>query len=1003
MATGQRPEVRRTDAGVPQLAGICLTCLREICYEVTRYMIVHTAAALGKKGASRIRTSLFDFVRELPLLRGLWPSHATNAGDTAGEDGVGQNQWFTIPPPERVHSRGNLPDVRSETDGGGATGTVVAQRSPGEAAPRPVDLPVTGRPGGSECGENREAEPAWVSSTQPWQGSPSSRPRMKEVLQHRALFTLDSFLTELSGRIPFARRDTGVMSQEIAGLIERAVEEEEEALSDALATGEATATAEIRQEGLVFLNNLAALLWSRNLLNQDSGNQELLAGKLMDFIYRSAAGFSPPLRRKVLSFCVNPETSERPRFLVQPDAMLPELRHALDCSGCLSSFLLSPTESGTRTTVIDQVEGKAMRIACRRMLIESASPASVAALSTIRADALTYSAMEHLLELLRAGTTGSPPLTSELMLVLETHARRIAPGEDLALYELHSYLSYQFDRWTRVLPELFIIGSPGNMTRMRTISDELGRCPGPSGLDRIKRDFAEILGTLLAGCNDSGSATFQSRVVDALDSICLFEELHGPIKHLDMAVHALRSMGGLVQSLITKEIPLDEETRLTTFLDAVGRAGRAVQLGDEPRVTSFVIDLLPGFLSCALPATSRGTGSWRRLYDELQSKAGGILSTPNGSQWDAFMDGIKWVRELERRQVDVASPAETMHFVSQKDGELCDHGIQHIVDESLIVQQYELFSRVFLPPIKETITSIKSLFVKNLDTLLESPFLRDRHDAMKDMLDVQHPLATAEIFFYSLGNVVADRWIRGGEASNGAATFEFLPLIGEWRGAKEPPTLQGHAFTDNLLAFLTRLYPLSPQEVSQTVGELVRTLDAHDMKAFPTEEKRQTLTVWLHRLIEKAQRENERVFSPRFLESVSFLRRIPPEVNPDIHAFFCSVLFPHTLRAAVRHMIRDSLEERRQNEPAVTEGDRERTVAKILDFYRLRAEQTVEECALLYDSTVSLVRQATLPAAKATAATSAPSPAAAPEGAFSPDLLDQLSTPDRLENPFSNL
>lgn len=964
--------------------------------------MVHTTAGLGKKGASRIRISLFDFVRKLPLLRGFWPSRASRAGAPAGEDGVGQNQWFTIPPPERVRSRRDLSHVRSEPGECGAIETTPLSSSV-ESTRKTEDALVIGGPGGSESGAYSEAEPAWVSTTQPWQGGVSTRRDLKEVLRHRALFTLESFLTELSGRIPLARRDGDVMSREIACLIERAVTEEEAALSDALAAGEAAATAEIRQEGLVFLNNLASLLWSRNLLNQDSGNQELLARTLMDFIYRSAAGFPPPLRRKVLAFCVNPQTSEKPRFLVQPDAMLPELRHALDCSGCLCSFLLSPTEAGTKTTAIDQVEGKAMRIACRRMLIESASPASVAALSTIRTEALTYSAMEHLLELVRAGSTGSAPRTSELMLILEPHARRTGPNEDLALYELHSYLSYQFDRWTRALPELFIIGSPGNMTRMRTISDELGRCPGPSGLDRIKRDFAEILGSLLAGCNDSGSTSFQSGVVDALDRICLFEELHGPIKQLDMAVHALRSMGGLVQSLITKEIPLDEETRLTTFLDAVGRAGRAVQLGEERRVTSLVMDLLPGFLSCALPATSRGTASWWRLYEELQKKAGEILSKLDGGQWDAFMDGIKWVRELERRQVDVASPAETMHFVSQKDGELCDHGIQRIVDESLIVQQYELFARIFLPTIKETVTSIKSLFVKNLDTLLESPFLRERHDAMKDMLDVQHPLATAEMFFYSLGNVVADRWIRGGDAYSEVPTSEFLPLIGEWRVAKEPPTLLGPAFTDNLLAFLTRLYPLSPQEVSQTVGELVRALDPHDLLAFPTEDKRQSLTTWLHRLLEKAQRENERVFSPRFLEAVSFLRRIPPEVNPDIHAFFCTVLFPHALRAAVRHMIRNSLEERRQKEPTGTDGHRERTVAKILDFYRLRAEQTVEECVLLYDSTVSLVRQATPPAAPATAALSASAPVTSTEGAFSPDLLDQLSSPDRLDSPFPNL
>jgi len=826
-------------------------------------------------------------------------------------------------------------------------------------------------------------------------GAPS-RVRRESVMEQMVTFAVDRFLKELSARHPVERRSSAVVRDEIKEFVQASIQQEEQLLIE----DHGGLGPKARRDLLAFAYHLTHLLWNRNQLNQDDRNQLLLARTLIDQLYLVAPGVDPPLRQKLLTFCICQSVPESYEFKGHSELAIPEFKSILDFCGILHPYLRQRASVENVLPRLLEFEAGIMGNVCRRAFLDLVPPTVGAACSAIPADLFTYSALAPILKLAAASTPEHPVLEADVSMILQQCLPARTSPQEQELFETHMYLSSQFERWMRAFPQLYTTGSPGNITRVKSASQALSGFPGRQKLDQIKWGFAEVLGTLLLAYNESAVGRFQQLVVEALDRFCPYEDLYHPIRKLDMVVYVVNSMNSLVRSLITKDIPLREETRLNTFLDAVYRVGQAVQFGDEHTVTRQLEDLLPDFLFCALPATSRGTEAWSRVLDGLQRIGTEAIASTTPSRWDALADGVKFVRQLERKEVMSGSPAETMHYVFQKDGVLPDAAIQRVVESSGIIRVYDLFFRILFPRIKELLESVKSVGVKHVDMHPRSPFGGKEH-AMKTVLDVQHRLYTVQMFLLSLGIILADRLIFGAESTLSSVSADFLPHIGDGETSQDLPrgVLQKETLTDKLIPCLTRLYPLTPQEIECVVREAVSAMDPDDRAGFRTEERRSRLVQWLVEALGKAIQQNERVFSPDYMEAVSFLKRIPARVNPDIHDFFRTVLFTKALHACIQVNVRDLLEQRLKETPAGSQPDVEERTLKALEFYRLRAELSVQECIVLYNSTVSVLRHASgAPSGLSPLQRAQLQPAF--DASTASELLDRLGSPEPDENPF---
>lgn len=783
-----------------------------------------------------------------------------------------------------------------------------------------------------------------------------TRPRfaVEDIPVHRAVLAVEGFMAFLSETMPIEQRDPEAVREETTRFIRKSIRDEEEARE----SGEDPV--QVERDAFVYLLHTARLLWERNLLNQDRENQALLATTLRGLLYDVTVTLDPPLRRKVLTLCIHGSTEETPIGQDQVEPLSQGLRGLLEIGGHVSLAVLGHISIEAAVERLRSLERDTLGKTCRRRLLDSAPPTAMPSLVSIPAKQFTYAAMGPLLKLVRAESSAAFSLHADVGMILQKYSSETEPARDVALFEIHSYLVCQFERWMRALPRLYTIGNPGNLRRMNLISGLLDRCPGAQGLQEAEREIANVLSSLLSGWNDSGAEMFRDRVITSLEAFCLFEDLHRPVRQLDTAVYLLNEMTALARSLITKELSREEETRITTLLDAACRTGQIIQLGKEHAVTGQLEDLIPAFLICVLPATARGTAAWRRLRDELREAAVTSLRATDLGRIDAFLDGIKLLRQLERRQADLGSPTETMQYVSQHGGAFSDGDIRRIVEESHIFEQYDLFSRVYFPKIKDVMEAVKIALVREVDTSLESPFVHGRDHVMKDILEIQHPLNTIMMFFLTLGNILASRLI-GDETWPVAPLWgDFLPIIGEIGTEARPDSVleRVKAITEKQLPCLMRLYPLTSEEMAIVVDEAVQGMDDSDLKVLGGEQNRQRLTRRLVFFLETALRENQRLFSPQYLGEMSYLRRIPAGVNPDIHAFFRSVLYPKSLLAALRALLSDLLEKARSEYPSRQEGGgAEERISKALAFYRARAEQTFQECAVLYDNMILLIRQ----------------------------------------------
>ncbi|MEW6365430.1 MAG: hypothetical protein AB1714_12460 [Acidobacteriota bacterium] len=799
----------------------------------------------------------------------------------------------------------------------------------------------TGAPARAEVAPGEEASPQ--------DAHPAARPGTPAGIRARdlAAWSVDGFLAGQPQLAGFSQDRLGLRDR-ISEFLRGSVSEGGSAHAGSAGADEGAA----RLEALAYTCHVAIALRDRNLLNQDDQNQLRLAKMILEQLCAAAPFLEPRLRRKVLAFCASQCPPDTYMFMGVADHLVPVFAETVEFASVICQLIERQDQDQGLFQLLEPPMRELMSRVCRDAIMETVAETHRAAIAHVPADCFTYSCVSPILRRLESLRDYDFRIESDVE-AMRAIGEVVDRALETALFEEHAYLSYQVIRWTRALPQFYTAGTPETLNHLQGMVAQLRTLPPAATLEAIRNRLATTLSAVLPFQDQEKSQMLQAKLADILADYTPFEGLHSALRHLDATAYMLNSMSGFAQSLVTKDISLREETRLNTFLASTYQVRRSIEMGQEQRTAAELLPLIAEFLGLALPATARGTSSWQRLLEGFRKIGMDAFLRAEPSRWDAVLDGVKYTRRLERHDVLMGAPSETMDYFALRGGVLADPDVRSLVESSAIQRHYDTFFGEHVLRVSQALDSIKMVLVKNLDASLERPRGGAPREAMKDLLDIQRPLGTVQMFLLSLGNLQVDQLMAGEAGGLRPLSPDSVPAVGEHDYAERLPArlAERRLFVEKLLPYTMRLYPLEPPEAQDLVKTSVRTIAQEDVLVFSEEPLRVRLAEHLTQILVSSADANRKMFTSEYREAMGFLKRVPREVNPDIHAFFGEIIYPRLLDAYVRLCSRDAVERRARQPGRAGRG----VTQALIESYRMRAETAVQECLVLHNGIVTVL------------------------------------------------